>query len=406
MKNLILILTIAFVYQFSFQAQTKWDIYANNPVVNESIDLKALSIYDPCVILDGNIYRMWYTRKIGGDLEKIGYMTSPDGISWTLIDTAVIAPSTDATRFDSKKVGQPSVIKDGDTYKMWYWGDGPNIGNIGYATSTDGKTWTKFDGSKTDKSVYDRTGDGAGALALVFPHVIKDGDTYKMWYGSASFTTEIIYNGIFYATSSDGINWTKVAGSLANGAVLVKGDAGNFDEKAVMYPAIVKVNGKYHMLYTGYYSNIASEYCVGYASSDDGINWTRTNGTDTKNSILASRGSCSVLFNNTTNQYQIWYNQANFNTVLYATSGSNTTSVASSFDNINLVYNQSLKTIIVNNLKSNSQISVYNITGQEVKRLVSSSNNQTISVEGLNAGVYILCLRENSDIRSYKFVIR
>lgn len=47
--------------------------------------------------------------------------------------------------WDEKAVVEPFVIVDGDTYKMWYGGfDGTNY-RIGYATSPDGKTWTKAD---------------------------------------------------------------------------------------------------------------------------------------------------------------------------------------------------------------------------------------------------------------------
>ena len=44
---------------------------------------------------------------------------------------------------DSFSAADPSVLKDGSTWKMWYTGDDSSKKRIAYATSTDGITWAK-----------------------------------------------------------------------------------------------------------------------------------------------------------------------------------------------------------------------------------------------------------------------
>ena len=150
-------------------AQFDWVAYENNPVIDANFDPTSEIIFRPSVVFDGVTYHMWYGKSEAGAVETMGYATSPDGMNWTLIEAHVIAPSTDPTRFDGQDASQGWVIADNDTFKMWYWGNGPNIGNIGYAWSIDGVNWTKVNGSGMDGSVYDRNMDGGTALALVTP---------------------------------------------------------------------------------------------------------------------------------------------------------------------------------------------------------------------------------------------
>jgi len=118
MKSLFILSMLILGLTIPLCAQINWTKYSNDPIIPNTFDIKATEMYDPCVLLDNGTYKMWYTRKVAGT-EKIAYATSTDGIAWTLVDTAVIIPvEKTTTRFDYKKVGQGSVIKDGDTLKM------------------------------------------------------------------------------------------------------------------------------------------------------------------------------------------------------------------------------------------------------------------------------------------------
>ena len=73
----------------------------------------------------------------GGRLQWIKHERNP-----------VLSPTAGA--WDNSTVAAPRVLYDGSTFRMWYWGfatdqewtKGP--GHIGYASSPDGITWTKY----------------------------------------------------------------------------------------------------------------------------------------------------------------------------------------------------------------------------------------------------------------------
>ncbi|MCL4870258.1 MAG: hypothetical protein KJ063_14935, partial [Anaerolineae bacterium] len=101
-------------------------------------------------------YRLWYvgtTSQWG--TPRIGYAVSSDGITWnrvpgTQTGGSVLAEGP-AGNFDSHGVTYMTVMKDGDTFKMWYSGyNSPTNNNlvagVGFATSTDGRTWTRVTG--------------------------------------------------------------------------------------------------------------------------------------------------------------------------------------------------------------------------------------------------------------------
>jgi predicted GH43/DUF377 family glycosyl hydrolase len=279
-------------------AQSEWNQFPGNPVGNPSmLDGATPGFYGPDVVFQGGKFHLWYTRK-SDNVENVGYWTSTDGKAWTFVDSSVLKPSGDAARFDDKKVGQPAVIADGNTLKMWFWGAGAGVGSIGYATSTDGKAWTKVDGPKSNKSVFDIAADGGSPVALATPCVIKDGDTYKMWYGRLAVNGSAIAYTIGYATSPDGVAWT-VAGS--GGAVLTAGAAGKFDSAGVFFPSVVKDGSTYRMWYSG---QAEDGGLIGYATSADGVAWTRVDGSLAKGGMIAGM-TCSILMMD--NGYYMWF---------------------------------------------------------------------------------------------------
>ena len=75
-----LFLLLSFTLTINY-AQTEWDKYADNPILKVgpagSWDNKA--VLGPSVIVDGEIYKMWYTG-LESTTYRIGYATSPDGM--------------------------------------------------------------------------------------------------------------------------------------------------------------------------------------------------------------------------------------------------------------------------------------------------------------------------------------
>jgi hypothetical protein len=111
--------------------------------------------YAPSVLLDRGRYRMWWCSQLGianppGDdillaesATLAGPFAGPDGRG----GTPVLSGSTG--RFDAMHTCDPSVIKVGATYYMYYTGaagDHAHGNAIGLATSPDGRVWTRANG--------------------------------------------------------------------------------------------------------------------------------------------------------------------------------------------------------------------------------------------------------------------
>ena len=105
--------------------------------------------------------------------------------------------------------------------------------------------------------------------SLSYPWIIKE-DKFRMWYGSnlrwgkedgiRDYGMEFV---IKYAESQDGINWVR------HGKVCI--DFKSSDEYAISRPSVLKDDNIYKM----WYSYRGRKYRIGYAESDDGMNWTR-----------------------------------------------------------------------------------------------------------------------------------
>lgn len=167
--------------------------------------------------------------------------------------------------FDQTQVGPRVVVKEGPgSYKMWYEGAPKgNAASVGYATSTDGRRWTKYSRNPV-LSPSEPWEGGVGGEISPGSVTIENG-TYKMWYHS-------YLNGkrrIGYATSEDGIRWTKYPGN----PVLDVGPPGSWDDKVVAEPRVFRIGNIYVMFYWG--ESLSGRHRIGRATSPDGIRWTK-----------------------------------------------------------------------------------------------------------------------------------
>ena len=308
-----------FCFPFVLTAQIDWTPLPANPVINSTFDLNADELFRPSVVFDGTLYHMWYGKlnTEGDGDEKMGYATSPDGLLWTLVKETVLSHSDDPEAFDYIDASQGWVISDGDTLKMWYWGNGLDIGNIGYAWSLDGIEWTKVAGSGTDGSIYDKVMDGSEAIALATPSVVKKDGVYHLWYTRAAIEEDGLIYRIGYAVSLDGLNWVNQSGSGTNGAVFDVGEAGSFDEGAVSWPTVIATENGFAMWYSGV--DAAGTIRLGYATSSDGVNWVRVSGNGTNGAVFDQAHFPYVL--SFEEGYKMWYGIDGENTISYAVSG-------------------------------------------------------------------------------------
>lgn len=125
--------------------------------------------------------------------------------------------------------------------------------------------WTKHAGNPV---LVPGPAESWDAFAVGAPSVLDGGaGSYTMWYtgrGRAGADSRI---GV--ATSSDGISWTKHAAN----PVFEAGAPGAWDALGVGDPSVSYDGIFFTMHYTGYG---ASGRAIGFATSDDGIAWTRS----------------------------------------------------------------------------------------------------------------------------------
>lgn len=198
--------------------------------------------HEPFIMLEGGTYKMWYNKT-----PSTAYRTSADGVNWS----AETLCTFDVTKaWDGDRI-TPMIIKDGNTYKMYY---NANEGNgsyyIAYATSTNGTSWVEpqnldkvvdKSGSKNNNLVLKQGGVGEwdgyqAGEALYSSYVVKNSyGSYEMWY---SGTNNASTYKIGYASSSDGISWSRYAYNP-----VLTGTDGKWDGTGIFYPSVFEMSG-------------------------------------------------------------------------------------------------------------------------------------------------------------------
>jgi hypothetical protein len=214
--------------------------------------------------------------------------------------------------FDDSGAMPASLVDAGGVKHLYYigWNRGvtvPYRNAIGLALSDDGgETFTRaYEGP-----IVDRSRDEPFFTAS--PFVLRDDGRWRMWYASATEWVEVdgrpepLYV-IKYAESADGVEWRR-----ENHTCIAPKD--RFEANA--RPWVVRDPDRYRMWFCyrgshGYRDDPRHAYRIGYAESDDGVEWERRDeeagidvGADGFDSVMVTypavydhRGTRHLLYN-------------------------------------------------------------------------------------------------------------
>jgi predicted GH43/DUF377 family glycosyl hydrolase len=260
MKNIVALPILGLVLWASVQAGEQvgtsagWIKHPKNPVLGGDLG----TCFDISVLKESDTYRMWFSWR---PRRSIALAESKDGVQWS---KPVIVLSPNKKTDWENDLNRPVIIKNGDRYQMWYTAQARGKSWIGYATSKDGVTWERM----SERPVLSAEKPWE-KVAVMCPHVIynKKAKLYRMWYSGGE---QYEPNAIGYATSEDGLKWTRQENNP-----IFKPDPKNAWEKDRVTACQVVRQGDWHiMFYIGFRDvNYAQ---IGVARSKDGItDWQR-----------------------------------------------------------------------------------------------------------------------------------
>lgn len=326
----------------SLNPAVAWTKHASNP-------LTGYGYADPGVWYENETFYIFAGSFTGGEFQGMRLFTAPLAAPQTLTDQGEILALGADTTWDDYWISDPTIVKVGSTYHMWYSGcDGTGVTGvkIGHATaSAITGPWTK-DGSNP---VFSKASNGTNE-----PSVNHDGSTFHMYYtyATSGSATDVGGGGtanIGYATSADGTSWTDVGavktggyqdqfqiqdddndlwhvflntdggagnapmyqftyvqpatwGTLSSNGTIQKGAGGSYDASACFAPSIVKVGDTYYMYYQAQ-DTTGARLALATGTSLETDLWTNTSANgyviDTNQMYASAYTGWQVVENNT-----------------------------------------------------------------------------------------------------------
>lgn len=217
------------------------------------------------ILKEGDTYHMWYTG-LRPKTESIflGYATSKDGLNW--------ARHPDNPIFSESWTEDMMVLKVDGIYHMFAEGKDDVAHRL---TSMDGVNWT--DHGSLDIRNIDGSPLSEGPYGT--PTVWKENAIWFLFY-------ERNDQGVWLATSKDLRVWT----NIQDDPVIAKGPE-NYDQYGLAVNQIVKYNGTYYAYYHGTAFEDWREWSTNVAASHDLIHWEKYG----QNPILGENRSSGIL---------------------------------------------------------------------------------------------------------------
>jgi hypothetical protein len=260
---------------------------------------------DPCTIIDESEWFMFFGANDSGVRTQIGRAISSGTQDWIIDTNKIMVPLGPTGAWDDTEVETPFVLIDesasaSQRYKMWYSGKG-NAGSnrpdfayqIGYAYSSDGINWIKYNDPSNDGDPRFSESDPvlpipefivAGedtipetisydSWSTAEPSVVFEDDIFKLYYLGLGLVDDVFAHWVALATSTNGYEWQR-------DSIVFSPSFTGKEATRIACPAVIKQNNEYLLFYSmvelpyDSFANIERGN-IGLAKSTDGINFTR-----------------------------------------------------------------------------------------------------------------------------------
>ena len=234
--------------------------------------------YNPSILKRGDHYEMWYAGEpLEGNWRRagIGLAYSRDAVNWQRYQGNPVLINSDG-------VGAPCVLygdwRDGrgPYYKMWHRRSAPAFGGGPIKTIAYAESPDGIHWKDFGVIAGKSFKEGLGDLTSPSVLYLPDAPGLAAPY-LMYYTTGAASNGLCLAVSDDGIHWRPHG-------VVIAPSPGSWDSDTVADSRVRYVGGKFHMFYAGFGADPRWGAAIGYAVSDDGLHWR-------KSSRLAVAGS-------------------------------------------------------------------------------------------------------------------
>jgi hypothetical protein len=220
--------------------------------------------------LEGDRFRIYFSARDEKNRSSIGAIVIDLREPTRVVDveeTPVLSPG-ELGMFDDCGVSMGSLLRVGSATYLYYMGWNlavtvPWKNELGLAIRKGPgqpfARWSRFPALRLDE---------VDPYSLSYPWVLRDGNKYRMWYGSnlrwGAEKSDMLHV-IKYAESDDAIHWRRP------GTIVI--DSMSPEENAICRPCVIRDGDRYRMWFCS--RPFAEQYRIQYAESNDGLAWTR-----------------------------------------------------------------------------------------------------------------------------------
>ena len=274
-------------------------VYSGDPVFQRGRPdtWDATSVEPGAILFHDGLFHMFYNGSSESSPGGIGYAISTDGYAWYRMTAAPVLTADDVD-YAFSVVRASSVFVRGDgTWVMYFSTErrsrGEPAGAIARATANQpAGPWTPEDMPVLQPGRLNTWDEPVVSQ----PDVLKTDDGYVMYYTGLYYREANWTSSIGLATSPDGVTWIKyndpttMEGLFRDSDVVLGTGVSEWEAGMVMSPRVWRMPDAWGMIYTGI-SSSERVVSVGYATSLNGVAWTRFEG----NPILTTEDIWNVV---------------------------------------------------------------------------------------------------------------